>query len=256
MEDKLWTHEIIEIFKEEPQISSAELRNFYKLREPDLKDSTINWRIWWLKENGVISSIKKGMYVLRENKEHSPTVSRQVKRISNQIKKNFPYTNYSIWDTEWLNEYMIHQPGNFTIIVEVEESAVSAVYTTIQGIMPNVFIYPLAKDVMRLINSSDKSIVVKQLVSRSPIREFQKVKIPKLEKILVDLFIDDELFIEYQGEELINIFNSVSNQHVINFTTLFSYAARRNNKENIKKFMIDKTNIKPDIDLLEVQDDK
>jgi len=243
MVSKLRINGIKERFNDSAQITYQELYDFYKLNEPDLKENTFKWRIWKLKQYGIISDIKKGVYVLRENGQFIPMISRQMKKLGNLVKKEFPYTNNSIWNTEWLNEFMIHQPVSFITIIEVEGDAVSSVFTSVQDISPNVFIYPLAKGVMHILNNSNSSVVVKPLVSRAPIMEYQGIMIPKIEKILVDLYSDNELFVTYQGEELINIFNNIAGKYVINLTTLFGYASRRNKKEELKKFITEKTEI-------------
>ena len=64
-----------------------------------------------------------------------------------------------------------------------------------------------------------------------------KVSTPFLEKILVDLFADERLYYLYNGSELINIYENAITNYTINFTTLFSYAKRREREQEIKLFL-------------------
>jgi hypothetical protein len=97
------------------------------------------------------------------------------------------------------------------------------------------------------------SIILKSLISRAPLMIQDGVYVPKIEKLLVDLFVDKKIFIMYQGQELINIFQNIYEKYGINFTTLFRYAQRRNAKIGIRKFILEDTNIKIDIDKEDVK---
>jgi hypothetical protein len=96
------------------------------------------------------------------------------------------------------------------------------------------------------ISESDFPVVIKKLITRSPIgkRTENKLKVstPLLEKILVDLFAGEKLFYFYQGSELMHIYENAINNYTINFTKLFSYARRREREQEIKSFIMDNMN--------------
>ncbi|MDO9341115.1 MAG: hypothetical protein Q7T72_11405, partial [Bacteroidales bacterium] len=58
-----------------------------------------------------------------------------------------------------------------------------------------------------------------------------------LEKILVDLYCDDKLFISFQGDELSNIWKNVFKKYMINISTLFNYSRRRGKQKEIEDFL-------------------
>jgi len=60
---------------------------------------------------------------------------------------------------------------------------------------------------------------------------------------LVDIFFESKLFKAYQGQELINIFERVFDEYIVNLTTLTRYARNRGIKGKIIKFIIDNTKI-------------
>ena len=61
--------------------------------------------------------------------------------------------------------------------------------------------------------------------------------IATLEKIMVDLFADENLLHFYQGSEMVNIYEKIIDRYSINFTKLFSYAKRRKKEQEIKQFI-------------------
>jgi hypothetical protein len=91
------------------------------------------------------------------------------------------------------------------------------------------------------IAESNQPLVIKKLLTRAPLskRTEKRIKfyIPTLEKILVDLFVEERLFYYVQGSELIHIYENAITSYTINFTKLFSYAKRREQEQNIKQFM-------------------
>lgn len=54
---------------------------------------------------------------------------------------------------------------------------------------------------------------------------------------MVDLHAESKLLYLYQGSELPRIYENILRNYTINFTTLFSYAKRRNKEQDVKAFM-------------------
>jgi phosphopantetheine adenylyltransferase len=76
------------------------------------------------------------------------------------------------------------------------------------------------------------------MIYRSPVNEIRNVNVPAFEKILVDIFCDRDIQFLYQGTELKNIFSTSLRKFNINFSLLLRYAATRNQKSEIKDFLI------------------
>lgn len=244
MNDILRVKEIGELLKEKERITSEELFYFYKINEPNLKESTYRWRVWTLKERGILKNEKKGIYVIDNQEKYNPSITRKIKVLNNRIKKNFPYTKVSIWETKWINDFMVHQPGVSYIMIETESEAISSIFSHLQETETNVFVFSKSwNNDFYSMSLKDGSIALKSLVSRSPLMHLDGIYVPKLEKLLVDLFVDKKVFMMYQGKELINIFENVWEKYGINFTTLFRYAQRRNAEHDIRKFILNETNI-------------
>lgn len=234
--DKLRQDEIIVEFKKKDIITYDELLKFYRRDEPNLKIGTFKWRIYKLKEKQIITSFKKGIYMLEKRKKFEPTINVSIKKIYNQVNKKFPYIDICIWETSWLHNFMNHQPFNSLTVLEVDKDIIEAVFQSIKEKRSNVFLNPKSEDIDNYI-SNENAIIVKPIIKGSPVRTYEKIKILKIEKILVDVFYENELFRAYQGQELINIFERVYEEYSVNVTTLYRYARNRGIKEKLINFI-------------------
>ncbi|MGF1586278.1 MAG: DUF6577 family protein [Bacteroidales bacterium] len=104
-----------------------------------------------------------------------------------------------------------------------------------------VYLNPDDKAIDFYIVESNYPVVIKKLITRSPIakriEKGERFYTPLLEKILVDLFAEEKLFYYLQGYELMRIYEKIISNYAINFTKLFSYAKRRDREQEIKQFM-------------------
>ena len=154
-------------------------------------------------------------------------MSPNLRRIYNKVKKELPFINFCIWGSRWFNEFMIHQLFKYHIVVEVEKEAADSVFNTITDFSKYVFLKPDAEIFRRYIINYQEVIIVKSLISESPLQEFDGIKVPCIEKLLIDCLIDNDLFAAQQ-DELENIYQSVFNKYLINTNKIRRYARRRN----------------------------
>lgn len=231
-------------FKNQESFSREALYNFYLQFEPELKENTFRWRIYNLKEKKLIRPISRTDFTLLYKPVFKPDIGEAEQKIFALIQKGFKELKKSIISTRIINEFMLHQPVRFFILVEVEKEALESVFYYLKdnGIR-NVFLQPEEKELQRYANELDNAIILQSLVSKAPLQTVKKVSTTTLEKLLVDLFCDKKLFYSYQGSEMIFIFNNAYRRYSIDFTKLFSYAQRRNRETGLMDFLTDKTDI-------------
>ncbi len=139
---------------------------------------------------------------------------------------------------------MIHQPGRFLLLVEVEATATeSAFYFLKDETYKNVFLNPDDNLLERYIYEQTESIIVKTLITKAPVKKEKKISVPTLEKILVDLFVDKKLFSPFQGSELVSIYNNVYAVYALNITKMLSYARRRTKESELLDFITKNTKL-------------
>ena len=96
------------------------------------------------------------------------------------------------------------------------------------------YLNPNKDFVYNYISMSDEAFIVKPLVSESPLIDFQGVKTPSLEKILVDVICDSDM--DYlHGSEWNRMVDNAHSMYAINRTSMLRYASRRNAKQTIEK---------------------
>lgn len=248
MANKSITEDLNERFKEEKFFNRESLLAFYRQFDPDLNDSTFRWRIHQLKAKGVISPVTQNLFTLGHKPDFKPVISDFEKRIANKVERQFSEMKYAIWSTKYINEFSLHLSSRFIAIFQVEIDALEPVYAFLknQNFGP-VYFQPDKKEIERYIFESEKSIVLQSLISKAPTQKIEKTVTVKLEKIIVDLFSEKDLFISFQGGELIHIINTAYQRYAINFTTMFHYARRRGKEMELKHYLKERSDIPKDI---------
>ena len=76
------------------------------------------------------------------------------------------------------------------------------------------------------IDLSENVVFIKPLPSESPLQTVQGLTVPTLEKLLVDINVDED-FYYLQGSETFYILRNAAEKNVINRSRLLRYARRR-----------------------------
>ncbi len=233
---------LIQEFKGREFFTRKELLDFYRTYEPELKEGTFGWRIYDLKNRNIIKPLKRGLYVISNKPKYKPDISPGLLKIAKQLSEKFHEVKHCVWETIWLNEFVKHQTNKSIVFIEIEKGFEESLFYTLKDNRhTDVFVKPREREIDFYITVSNQPIVIKNLLTRAPLinRSTNNIKFytPTLEKILVDLFTEDQLFYYVQGSELINIYENALNNYTINFTKLFSYAKRREREHDIKQFM-------------------
>lgn len=202
---------------------------FYQKQDASIKKTTVNWRIHKLVEKGVIQRIGRGKYQLGQQKTFAPEISKQNTLLYKELINEYPFLEISIWSTDWIIPWMLHIPKNSETIIEVEKGAEESVFYFLSDKKENVFLNP-SKDILNKYSKDANRIIVKNLVTDAPLQKIDNVQISSIEKIIVDLIIEIELFSEYQGRDLESIIENAFQFNSINENKLLRYASRRDKR--------------------------
>lgn len=231
---------IREHFKDRERFCKKELYEYYKKHEPDLKSQTFAWRLHELKKRNIIQEVMKGFYIISERKTFDPVIDERMREIYSDVIKEFFDLKLNIWSTAWINEFARHQTFQNFYILETPQDTIESVFYKMKELeIPNVFLKPDKEHISRYVIGEKDSVVVINLVTKSPVRKKNKVSIPILEKVLVDLYCDTVTFYMYQGYELKEIFRAAMRKYTLNSTKFLHYARRRERENEIKKYMLD-----------------
>jgi len=232
--------ELKNTFSENQTISREDMFKFLSKFYTDLKKSTFLWRIYELKKSNVISSIKKDLFkITTKQNSYSPIIDKSLLKIYKFIDKEFLDISVCVWNSNWLNDFSRHQAFKNTVLVEVEKDLVQSVFNRLSdNHYKDVFFEPDSNNSKTYLSESKNPIIVRPLITKAPIQKNQNMYIPKIEKILVDVFCDKHILTGYQGYELITIFENALSQYEINYTTLLHYSLRRKREKHLKEFLL------------------
>lgn len=220
-------------FNEQSTISKDELVKCIMLDFPELKKSTINVYLSRLKKEGIIKNPARGIYALKEKKAYSPIIDSNLKRLFNKVKKDYPFVEFCIWDTKWLNEFMRHQPFKFYTVLELDKDVTESVFYALKEQGKQVYIEPDAETFNLYISNSEDVIILKHLISEAPLQEIDKITLPTLEKLLVDMTIETKVYAAQQGE-IKSIYLNVFEKYEVNKNKMKRYAYRRNRENEVE----------------------
>ncbi len=234
---KLKTEQIKKKFTDRKIILTEDLYRFYKSEEPEVKKSTVNWRIHELIRKGILQRTGKGKFILGKSVHYLPEISNKEIKINSIIKNKFPFVKYCIWNTSLLSEFLQHQLSFRFTVVEVEKDVLESVFFSIKERFNSTFKKPAKEILEEFIITRQNSIIINSFVSEAPIQNIKKVPTSSLEKLLVDLYCNKNLFYFLQGYELVNIYKNAFDKYTINRSKLLRYADRRRKKAEIDEFI-------------------
>ncbi|MFD2101423.1 DUF6577 family protein [Flagellimonas iocasae] len=223
-------------FDEGQKITVSDIIEFYGQFEERVKRSTIDWRLYKLTQEGILHRQSRGVYSLSEKKKktYTPEITRSLKVLAGKIHNQFPYIETCLWTTKWLNEFMLHQPGRFYTILEVERDATESVFYALNDLGKEVFLNPSQDIISKYVSHSKSPIIIIPLITEAPIHKINKVTTCSLEKMLVDIYCDPELFSTFQGAELKRIYQAAFDRYDINKAKMLRYADRRTKKTEVE----------------------
>lgn len=231
--------------------SKADLRNFYQKRSPSLSEPAFRRILYTLQRRDQIVPVDRGIYrfpnannILQVLKKFTPSFSNELRQIDQVVKSEFPYADYLVWETRLLHEFMQHQPGQSQVILETDKEVSEAVFNFLNArFLGTVFLQPDRLTFERYILPRSDSIIVTHLYTQAPLQKVEGISTPRLEKILVDVFANEDIFYIFHGEELAHIFETAFEKYQVSQKAIFRYAKRRKIDQKIREFMQKKTKI-------------
>ncbi|MDR1193690.1 MAG: hypothetical protein LBK98_05935 [Peptococcaceae bacterium] len=89
----------------------------------------------------------------------------------------------------------------------------------------------------RYISSSQPFVVRPELTVNPNLPRRKNIRAANLEKLLVDLVCDKDIYGQYQGEELRNIYRNATEGYAVNYSRMLRYAAARKKKAPVLELL-------------------
>ncbi|NLA23706.1 MAG: type IV toxin-antitoxin system AbiEi family antitoxin domain-containing protein [Bacteroidales bacterium] len=210
---------------------------FYNKIGYELPQTTLNWRVYYLVQKGILERLGRGVFRIGKNHIFVPEITPQQKSIYNKVSSIFPFSLFSIWNTSIINEFSQHQSNSNITFVEVEKESLQSVFYKLKETKNNVFIEPTNDIIDNYISNTKNPIIVKMLITEAPLQKVNTITTITIEKLLVDLFCEKELFYTFQGKELRTIIEESFSKYSVNQNKMMRYANRRGKKKAFFEYL-------------------
>lgn len=200
-----------------------------------LKPVTVRQHLSRLAAAGDIVRIGYGKYVKASTKEVFPIiVSNNVKNIYNSLRSDLPFADFCVYSGQIYEPLQHHLSVNHAIYVETNRDTVESVFSLLKEHFMNVYKQPDADFISDYVDLRKECIIVKVLVTESPLQNVDDVPSPTIEKLLVDILKDPDL--NYmRGMEFNYMMKTALSQYRVSSSKLLRYARRRNVQQQIKR---------------------
>lgn len=208
----------------------------------DMKPVTVRQLLSRLASAGEIVRIGYGKYMKSSIKEDFPIfVSDKVRQIYNGLHSDLPFADFCVYSGQIYEPLQHHLSVNHAIYVETNRDTVESVFSLLKSQYNNVYKQPDADFMSDYVDLRKDCIIVKVLVTESPLQKVEDIPSPTIEKLLVDILTDADL--NYlRGMELNYMIDTALSKFRISSSKLMRYARRRNVQKQIKNLLDNSTN--------------
>jgi len=213
----------------------SDLLEYIKSEHESTSDNAVSVQLHRLINEGKIDKVGYGKYTIsKSNILYHYHQSELLKTFAGKLKEKFPFVTACVWQTDALVSFMHNIPSLSITRVDVEKDVLNSVFSFLQKDGKTVLLDPGKVECERYVTGSDV-IVIRPLISESPIEFIDGLYVPTMEKMIVDVATDYE-FGYIQGAEFHTICRNISASLNINRKRMYRYASRRNKRAEVEKY--------------------
>ena len=233
-----WYEVILNHMESQKSYTHRKLVDELKRVKPGLSGSTYHWAISNLVRKGAITRQGYDSYSLftgSQKEEYIPDYSNTSIELIELISKEYPYVQFTVFETVLMNDFLNHLVAQNTVFLQVEKESSIYVFRFLQehGIQ-NVMYKPDKRD-FDLYWSRD-CVIITDLISEAPLRTADPHVI-LLEKMLVDMLADKLISTTYSKSEYPDVIEQAESQYLLDKARMLRYARRRNREETIARYI-------------------
>ena len=219
-----------------------DLKRYLIENQIKFEEDTLKKYLYLLKKNEIIYSAGRGWYSNIQKEFNLNT--QPINKIMKLLLEKFPLLKFSCWSTEQLKGFFHHLPNQFVTFIYVDKDFLSTLKDFLTENNYNTYLNPNKVDAEKFVELKTKTIILRPSVS---FRISKEKNLTKIEKILVDLFMETKKTDLIDKEEYIKLISNIILDYRINMAEMLDYADRREAKERIWyiiKKCIESTNAK------------
>ncbi|HEC92072.1 MAG TPA: hypothetical protein ENI51_03625 [Candidatus Atribacteria bacterium] len=225
---------IIEYAKDKYYFHINDLKRYFTGKGIKFEEDTLKKYLYLLKKNKVMYPAGRGWYS-NIQKEFELNIKPTEKIIKLLIGK-FPFLEFSCWSTEQLKGFFHHLPSQFITFIYADKDFLSTLRDFLSENDYNIYLNPSKIEAEKFIELKTKPIILRPSVSS---RISKDKNLTKIEKILVDLFMETKKISFIDRGEYIKIVSNIILNYRINMAEMLDYAHNRKTKDEIKKLFLE-----------------
>ncbi len=229
---------VLTCFKNKVFFTKDDLVMYYSNNGIILTDEAFRSKLYRWRKKNIIHDIGTGKYVINNKSSFIPEPDKFIKKIHTLFSSRFDEVDYCIWSTSWLANYMHHVPFQSFYVLETERDICESAFYHLKDNGINAYYEIDSKQIEKYVLPEDDSIIIRPLITRAPCKKLENISYASIEKILVDIFCDQDIFYLYSGREQQWIFENILKAYNINFSTLLTYAERRKRDKELRSFLL------------------
>lgn len=201
----------------------------------NLSKKSLSQQLYRLLKSNRLKRIEQGVYGLPVSLF---AVSEEIKQLNAILKTQFPFADFCLWSSNVIMPFMHHIPNLNFIYVDVENDVAESVFNFLRSNQPKpIFFRPSKEEFIRYVVGVE-AIIIRVLISESPLQMVENIYVPTLEKVLVDIAGDVEFYF-LQGAEITYFYRNLLECNKINKRKLLRYASRRGRREEVEQLYND-----------------
>jgi len=209
------------------------LKKYFTEKEIRFEEDTLKRYLYLLKKNELVYTAGRGWYS-NIKKEFELDIE-PVEKIIRLITDKFPLLEFSCWSTEQLKGSFHHLPTQFVTFIYTDKDFLQSVKDFLIENDYNVYLNPYKIEAEKFVELKTKTIILRPSISSRVPKEKNRAKI---EKILVDLFMETKKVGLIDKEEYIRIISNVIVSYRINVAEMLDYAHNRKIKNEIQNIIM------------------
>lgn len=195
--------------------------------------NTLSWHLSNLCRRGKLKRIGRGIYTAHISNTFQVKANAKARLLFKVLSKQFPLADFCVYGGGVITPLLHDLTPNNSIYIETNREVTESVFNVLlPKYKGRIFLSPTKKIATTYIDFSRENIIVKPLITESPLMLDGKVPVPTIEKLLVDTRVDADFYFLH-GYENLEMLRTAITHYDVNQTRLLRYADRRNEKESI-----------------------
>ena len=195
--------------------------------------NTLSWHLSNLCRQGKLRRIGRGIYTAHFSNTFQVKANAKARSLYNSMSRLFPLADFCVYGGGVITPLLHDLTPNNSIYIETNREVTESVFNVLlPKYKGRLFLSPTKMIATTYIDFSRENIIVKPLITESPLMLDDKVPVPTIEKLLVDTRVDADFYFLH-GYENLEMLRTAITHYNVNQTRLLRYADRRNEKESI-----------------------